>query len=29
MIIDISPLIHPDMRVWPGDAPVSFTRMAR
>lgn len=28
MIIDISPLIHPGMTVWPGDAPVSFTRTA-
>ncbi|MBI2408070.1 MAG: arylformamidase [Gemmatimonadetes bacterium] len=28
MIIDISPLIHPAMPVWPGDAPVTFTRTA-
>lgn len=26
MLIDISPLIHPSLPVWPGDAPVEFER---
>ena len=26
MLIDISPTIHPGLPVWPGDAPVTFTR---